>query len=127
MGLALPFGGANEKLGVLVASGTGELVDRHRCLGVCRSWRGSVVGKQVEEPGDHIIAGNEDAGAKKTEESEVKNFLRACRAEKFRFLFHGTDHEDEIHHEGENRHCNHEPIKFCIHYLVDIQVSDDAP
>ena len=43
MGFALPVGGANEKFGVLVASGTGELVDRHGCLGVCRSWIGSVV------------------------------------------------------------------------------------
>jgi hypothetical protein len=127
MGLALPVGGADEEFGVFVASETGELVDRHGGTGVCRSSRGSVVGEQFDEPHNHIIAGNEDAGAKKTEESEVKNFLRACRAEKFRFLFHGTDHEDEIHHEGENRHCNHEPIKFCIHYLVDIQVSDDAP
>ena len=77
MGLALPVGGSDEKLGVLVAVGTGELVDRHGCTGVCRSWMESVVGKQVEKPGDHIIEGNQDACTEKTEESDAKNLLGA--------------------------------------------------
>ena len=119
MCLALPLGGADQKLGVLVAVGTGELVDRHGCTGVCRSWMESVVGEQLEETNDHIVAGNENPGAKEAEKGESENFLRAFRAEEVGFLFHGTDHKDEIHHEGENRHCYHEPIKFRIHYLIN--------
>jgi len=127
MDLAFPVGRANENFGVLVAVRAGELVDRHGCTGVCRSWMGSVVGKQVEKPSDHITEGNEDTSAKEAEKGESENFLRACRAEEVGFLFHGTDHQDKIHHEGENRHCNHKPIKFSIHLSNKFQVSDDAP
>ena len=64
MGLAFPVGGANENFGVLVADRAGELVNRHRCIGVCRSQIGSIIGQQIEKPSNHIIAGNEDAGTK---------------------------------------------------------------
>ena len=64
MGLAFPVGRANENFRVLVAVRASKLVDRHSRIGVCRSWMGSVVGKQVKKPSDHIIAGNEDAGTK---------------------------------------------------------------
>ena len=77
MGLALPVGGADEKFRVLVAVVAGELVDRHGCIGVCRSWAGSVIGQQIEKPSDHIIEGNQDACTEKTEESDAKNLLGA--------------------------------------------------
>ena len=64
MGLAFPVGRANENFRVLVAVRASKLVDRHSRIGVCRSWMGSVVGKQVKKPSDHIIAGNENTGPK---------------------------------------------------------------
>jgi len=77
MGLAFPVGGANENFGVLVADRAGELVNRHRCIGVCRSQIGSIIGQQIEKPSNHIIEGNQDACTEKAEEGDAKYLLGA--------------------------------------------------
>jgi hypothetical protein len=112
LGLFFPITGPNKYFGICRTIFAIEFVDGHKPK------LGSITPNKIHKAKDHVVQRNQNSSAKQCHEDQTSKFLNSLSLEKLRLLLHRSNHHNQIHHDGKNRHGNHKPIKFTSHVFT---------